>query len=641
MVLQVCISLIVNQHSNPILMQVKEAIDLISTPSDPERRRNAILWLQQLKSDTGNCEVNASLAFQFILSTSDDVSSIHYRLFGLQLLESIIGHSWNSLSVQTKTLVKSRLVELVIKNDLNQNILLNALVKCVVSVMIRDWPQKWPDLSPKLFGSPCNRTVLLVLWRITEDVGVLMIPDNSDRRRELLAALNDNVGKIFNYIGESVQSSDKAIALTSLKALTGILEWTPVDEGLCDFLSNIVIQDSWDEGSTEAKAVSFECMSLILNRKHRNMEEKRIILTFFKEHNFNNLIFCLRLLVTKTTQPPMDSCFSLLSLATNVSSLLNSCGHQLLALGVTEIPETTFHTYLDQMISILDHPSPSVHSIPVNFFKEIIKRKTAGKELAFKLFASIPTKLIKRSEEDIFVRCEFDTYQDYEQSFYKIRAEILHLLRILAANEDDAVFTASTSLLDSFLNGHDDRWEALTLILDAVFNNIPEPEKFQIPSLQLIQRLLSSNSHEANILSFQLSCISALLVFMKNQPTESFLPLLSHLFKLTRFPSEIKSEDVKNVRRHAASFFVKLSKMYPQALEVRILSLLFFPPFLHFFSFFPSFASLLLFLFLLFFLFPSLFSLSFPFSSLSLLVSCDIFFHQRGNFLLSNYTAAF
>ena len=619
-------------------MQVKEAIDLISTPSDPERRRNAILWLQQLKSDTGNCEVNADLAFQFILSTTtDDVSTIHYRLFGLQLLESIIGHSWNSLSVQTKASVRSRLLDLVIKNDLNQNILLNALVKCVVNVMIRDWPQKWPDLTTKLFGSPCNRTVLLVLWRITEDVGVLMIPDNSDRRRELLAALNDNVAMIFNYIGQSVQSPDMTIALTSLKALTGILEWSPIDESLCDFLCNIVVQDSWDEESIEAKAVSFECISLILNRKHRNMEEKRIILTFFKEHNFSKFVSCLRLLVTKTTQPP---CFSLLSLARNVSSVFNSCGQQLLAVGVTEIPETTFHTYLDQMISIFHHPSPSVHSIPVNFFKEIIKRKAVGKELALKLFASIPTKLIKRSEEDIFVRCDFDTYQDYEQSFYKIRAEILHLLRILAANEDDTIFTASISLLDSFLNGHDDRWEALTFILDAVFNNISEPEKFQIPSLQLIHRLLSSNlpsnCHEANILSFQLSCISALLVFMKNQPTESFLPLLSHVFKLTRFPSEVKSEDAKNVRRHAASFFVKLSKMYPQALEVRTSFLS--PLFILFFSFSssslssflsPSLSPLLHFLlfflplFLLFFTF--FFSFSFSFSSPFFLLSFTLF----------------
>lgn len=534
--------------------------------------RNAIQCLQQLKSDTDNSEVNIRLAFQFILpENGDDLLDIHSRLFGLQLLECIIGHSWNSVSALTKASVKTQLINLVVENAFRHNILLNAIVRCVVSIMIRDWPQYWPDLTTKFFGTPCNRTVLLVLWRFTEDVGILMNPSNPDRRRELISALDDNMSNIFSYIGQSVQSPDMVVALTALKALTGLLEWTPVDGSLCDFLCNIVAQDLLDEQSIEIKLVAFECISLILNRKHRNLDEKQIILTFFKVDNFNKLISALRLLLVKTANPSTESCYSLLLLAKNVSSVINSCGQQLLAIGASKVPENIFHTYIDQMVSIFDHPNPIIHWIPVNFFKEAFKKKLIGRDFALSLFKSIPEKMIKKRTDDIFVRCEFDNFQDYEQIFFKIRAEVLDLLRVLAVSEDEAIFTASCEQLESFLKGLDDRWEPLTMILDAVFNKIPQPERFKIQSIQLIQSLLNSSCQDANILSFQLSCISALLVFMLNEPAEHFQPLLSHVFNLSRFPSEGKSDDVKNLRRHAASFFVKFCRMYPEALEVRTL----------------------------------------------------------------------
>lgn len=554
---------------------MKDAITILANPSNPEIAKNAIEWLQLLKSDTSNSEVNIQLAFQLIISPNgNDVSNVHSRLFGLQLLDSIIGHSWNSVSPAAKEIVKSQLIDLVLINDLHHNIHLNALVKCVVNTMIRDWPQHWPGLTRKLLGTQSNRTVLLVIWRLAEDVGVLMNPSNPDRRRELMAALDDSMSDIFDYIGQSVQSPDMVVALTALKALTGILEWTAADESLCDFLCNILAQESLTEESIEAKMFALECISLILNRKHRNISEKRIILTFFKESNFSKLMSALKILLAKTVNPPSESCFSLLSLAKSISSVFNSSGQQLLNLGATEVPNKIFEDYIDQMILIFEHPNPIIHSIPINFFKEASKKKFIGGQITLKLFQSIPVKLVKRSEDDIFVHYEFDTFQDYEQIFYKIRAEVLDLLRILTTSESEIMFKVSSQLLESFLDGHDDRWEPLTLILDAVMNKIPEPENYKIQSRKILsERLLRSSCQDAIILSFQLSCISAFLVFMINEPPQHFEPILSHVFNLLRFPFQTKnSEDVKNIRRHATSFFVKLCKMYPEALMVSLFS---------------------------------------------------------------------
>lgn len=537
--------------------------------------------MQQLKSDTGSSELNIQLSLRFIQSTStDDNLNVHYRLFGLQLLEAVISHSWNSLSNTSKVVVKEQLLKVVVADGFSENILLNALVKCVVSIVIRDWPQNWPEFTSKLFGTPNNRTALLILWRLTEDVGVLMNPTNPDRRRELLAALDEKMCDVFAYIGQSVQSPNMMVALTALKALTGILEWTPVEKSLCDFLCNVVAQDSLDDQGIEAKMVAFECISLILNRKHRCSSEKRIILSFFQNHNLSKLISCLNILLSMTSNRATLSCYSLFSLTKNVSMVFCSCGHQLLTVGSDQVPQCVFNEFIDQMLLIFEHPDPMIHSLPVNFFKESFKRRVISAEVALSLFRSVPSKMIKASEDDIFVRCEFDTFQDYEQFFYRTRAEVLDLLRLLAANEDEVMFACTSQMLESFLGGLDTNWEPLTLIIDAVFNKIPKPEKFRTKSSVIMQRLLNTSCQDATILSFQLSCISALLVFMVNEPSENFQPILSHTFKLSTFHSiQTKSEDVKNVRRHAASFFVKLCKMFPEALEVRTILLYSLDPF--------------------------------------------------------------
>ncbi|CAG2122189.1 unnamed protein product, partial [Medioppia subpectinata] len=120
---------------------------------------------------------------------------------------------------------------------------------------------------------------------------------------------------------------------------------------------------------------------------------------------------------------------------------------------------------------------------------------------------------------------EFDDNEDFESFFLRFRADTIELLRQMTY----PVFCAESDTL-------------LRLLIDKT--------------------LMRDNP---NVISSQLSCISALTVFLPHISDYSLKHIIERTLVLSSFTidgQETKSKDVKNLRRHACSLFIKICQTY-------------------------------------------------------------------------------
>ena len=128
------------------------AIRVALSPSSPKDSVEAVNWIETIKHDKANYPRNLRIAFRLIHIEKNDPFASNFILFGLQLLESCIRLCWNEMSQECKNEVKLRLEQAVLNNAFTENFLKDGLGKCVVEVIMREWPQNWPDLLPKFLG---------------------------------------------------------------------------------------------------------------------------------------------------------------------------------------------------------------------------------------------------------------------------------------------------------------------------------------------------------------------------------------------------------------------------------------------------------------------------------------------------------
>ena len=246
-------------------------------------------------------------------------------------------------------------------------------------------------------------------------------------------------------------------------------------------------------------------------------------------------------------------------------------GQQLLGVGWSSVGNSTFVQLLKQMLSIFSHPNQSLSSVTNAFWKDLIRKKEEVSQvfddsLVRILLSNIPSKLIKLEPEHTFVKYEFDTSDDYEQFYRKSRVEVLEVLRLLTSASEETCFTSCAELLQQQIHkalpqniaSCFNEWEMLTVLLDAVCNKLSLDclKKFSSHGQSLIESLLSYESKDPDLISLQLSCISALTVFVPYaSPTtlNNILLQVSNYFKpmknVTKFDWIFRSSDFVPILR--------------------------------------------------------------------------------------------
>lgn len=230
------------------------------------------------------------------------------------------------------------------------------------------------------------------------------------------------------------------------------------------------------------------------------------------------------------------------------------------------------------------------------FRHDILSKDPVIVEMAKKYMKTCMTNLIKvgyPSRNDhpscMYSSVDFDSDEDFHSFSIVFRAQQSDMLRLacriapleafqiaaewlqfqIASPIDvgDASTTSSEGLC-SILSPSVTQWDAETVFMECMVGQIVkhlDPEKLPIdPSAELLQALLNYETKDPLILSCVLTNISALFPFVVHRP--QLLPqVLDKLFRSVTFETSQdktvpRTRAVKNVRRHACSSIIRISR---------------------------------------------------------------------------------
>ena len=471
-----------------------------SNPCSGDMAREAVLFLEGIKSDLEKIERNVRVSFIMIQDTN---MSLHQRLFGFQLLEHTIKMFWYKLSEATQTSIKCHLETLVIQDNLSETFFKDALRRCVVETMMREWPQKWPNLLHNvLLSSPCNSSVLLVLLRLGEDVGIHLKPLNSSlRRREILNMITSSTGSILSYISSCLQSNDRRINLLALNTLSSYLEWISVESSLLQFLCSILTVDPSNSDSflLQSKQMSCECMTTIMSRKKLKDEEVTALFTILSDTNLSSIILLSRICQDKIK---VKGSFEFLDVGKRVARLLTCVAKFALQHQDSINDSNILPSLTKELFALLSHPNQSLSFSTIEFWKAFLKApdipSVAAEDFSRQYFSLLPSLLTKLPQDHDFVLHEFDSFEEYESFFHKEKVELVNILRLMTEIKDELTFDCSLQLLHHLLSTRNlsssrlekstKDWDIMVFILDAVCSRLPNPKKVCIHSYFILYR---------------------------------------------------------------------------------------------------------------------------------------------------------
>lgn len=511
------------------------------------------------------------------------------RHFGLQLVENSIKFKWAEMNLECQDQVKAALQTMITDDSFGRDSKLarEGLSKCVVEAMKKVWPLQWENLLPLMLALPWNEKVLLVLGRLSEELGIFYSPENRDRRRDMNAELKYNYDNILKYIGACLDVNQIELCSSALRTLDPFLEcfpWNSVSNmaELFTFLCRLMAMDYTDPNLIRPriylKRLVCDCLITCLFRKGPK-KERSTLLCLFYAGNLNNILDSI-----DSTYPLLcntsfvNDSFELLK---RLCAVVGMMGQTAISLFQQEaIEESLWRHYVHKMHSYLAWDNYILNAFILQFWRDLASSKEVisnvlDDNLINMLLNVLPGKLVKKPYEEVtrFLGYDFDDKEDYEAFFCKFKAECVDLIRSLTTHRNDLCFSYASNLLLKLINselGTRNDWEVVAVILDAVCNKLVNLEAVSSQGIHLLNMIIQkcNKFDDLAIVSSQLSCISALSIFLsfaiKTAPNILDI-LLQKIFFLAAFErpggsKQNRAKDVRDIRRHASAFFIKLTR---------------------------------------------------------------------------------
>lgn len=235
----------------------------------------------------------------------------------------------------------------------------------------------------------------------------------------------------------------------------------------------------------------------------------------------------------------------------------------------------TWQIYLHVMLKLLEYDNQIYNYYSLQFWKDLFKNNNVkdghiSEELFSKIINILPYKMVKKEEmSNIFLVYEFDGSADYDVFFNRFRAEFGEFLRTLTKYNEKFCFDLAISLIKQTLQNksmNKNEWNTISIILDAVCNNLANAEQFSEEALPVLKFMITmDNADDPELMSILLSCLSALSVFMQFSKEDLFKDFLTKVFSLMNFcyskePTfDTRNKQVRELRRHVCSLFIRLS----------------------------------------------------------------------------------
>lgn len=602
---------------------IVEAINVIfSGQSSPEQFRQANIIVEQIKSSKDFKLIFETGSYLIINGKQFNTPIQH---FGLQLIESGVKLHWRNIDKTTRDALKTFLESLLITSTNNHNGSINSLEhnnindyrfdnhttprpifdglsKCFCEVIKREWPHDWPDLLVKLLSIKRSKSVLFILWRLAEDIGVFNEPPNTTRRREITNGLVAAINDIYLYIGDCIHSHEYDLISTAMQCLTGFISWSPINHELmrflCQILSTSIDQPQQNALNDTIALKNLACDSLIvcLDRKHVKVDSKDAVQSLFEfDDNLRCLITTLNYAFTltdynqKTLELQKKICRVLSTLIKYIQTVPADKARNLEELYAT-------------MKMVSNHPSITFSREGIHFWLRVLTNNTKKSnynitdDLIVSLLLNCANKLVRVSYDSKVYGFDFDCQQDFDHFQNQYRVDVGDLCRALTVqNERICYELVSTSLAKCLQqqNSNLNEWEALASLAAAVCSRITKPEVYAPDGTQLTRRLIifigqtlaraSDISHGSNgetngtipdLLSSQISCLSALMIFLPHWhqtnldlTQEIFNKLLLLAFHRpdkantiisARTMDEATIKGYRSLARHAAAAFVRV-----------------------------------------------------------------------------------
>eukprot|EP01104_Vermistella_antarctica_P012756 TRINITY_DN3750_c3_g1_i1.p1 TRINITY_DN3750_c3_g1~~TRINITY_DN3750_c3_g1_i1.p1 ORF type:complete len:1124 (-),score=301.77 TRINITY_DN3750_c3_g1_i1:588-3959(-) len=330
------------------------------------------------------------------------------RFFGLQLVEQTIRDGWNTLSHEERVTVRGTLLQLIASGlqdiGVEKRFIHEKLASLVVSIVKREWPQRWPDLMDNLqqlcqIGDTQLELVLVVFRSLAEDAvdggggGQDMPPQ---RRREVTTALKAQLGDVLSFFysfvgtrfemfkGDPNSELHQRMVLTLLKTLSAYVSWSPVDTLISSDLHSVCCHLL---AVRPFRMAACECLLLLLSRKAVMDDKIKLLFPFNHLDTILSSLSSLDYLHDDDDYLFLKRMSQLLSIVGNVFVVVYQVAAP--ATATTTSGDTVFQAisktgqlsrFLDISLALLDHDSPTVASFAACFLDKLVRNDAIAKQ---------------------------------------------------------------------------------------------------------------------------------------------------------------------------------------------------------------------------------------------------------------------
>uniref|UniRef100_A0A8C7TAI9 Importin N-terminal domain-containing protein n=1 Tax=Oncorhynchus mykiss TaxID=8022 RepID=A0A8C7TAI9_ONCMY len=537
---------LLNMMGEPVADMCDQLVKAVNVMMDAESsqiyRLEALKFCEEFKEKCSFCVPCG-------LQLADKTQTAVVRHFGLQILEHVIKFRWNNMPQQEKVQLKNCAMGLLSTGTYpileEESHIKDVLSRIIVEMIKREWPQHWPDMLKEMealtsVGEAQTELVMLILLRLAEDV-ITFRTLPTQRRRDIQQTLTQNMESIFSFLLAILQlhvdeyrklaKAHCRVGVATLNTLAGYIDWVAlanITNDNCRLLEMLCLLLS----ETELQLEAAECLLIAISRKGK-LEDRKPLMVLFDDVAMHYIL----------------------------SAFLRSS---------TQITWGTL------------------------FRHEILSKDPVIIQMTIKYFRATMTNLVKTgfpSSNDSpsceYSRHDFDSDEDFNSFFNSFRAQQGEVVRnacrivpleafqiaaewlqyqISAPIDIGTTVSKTAEGLCSILSPSVVQWDAMTFFTESVvgkiFKNV-EDEKLPVDQgIELLQAVLNYNTQDPLILSCVLTNVSVLFPFVTHRP--HFLPQVLYKSDLGCHFQAPRTRAVKNIRRHACSSIIKMSRDYPQ-----------------------------------------------------------------------------